>query len=137
MRLCLLREEGETVFPECGQVGSQLRQSFRAGVVEPPCPHATLHDEAGLPQHAEVLGDSGAGECEVGGDGARGELRIADEAEDFLAVGFGDCVQRLFHGRMVSDSRDYAHVSTGRRIMECILAVLSGLALRSLGGIRW
>ena len=92
MRFRLLRKEGEAVFPEFGQVGPQFRQPLRSGAIEPPCPHATLHDEAGLPQHAEVLGDGGAGQFEVGGDGARGELRVPDEAEDFPAVGFGDCV---------------------------------------------
>src|SRR5579859_5985543 len=52
----------ERVVPEVAQPGAQLPQALHTRPVEAACAGAPLGEQAGLAQHAQVLGDRGAGD---------------------------------------------------------------------------
>ena len=50
-------------------------------------------------EDAQVLGDGGAGDLELRGDLAGGQLAVADELQDAAAARLGDGLQDGVHGR--------------------------------------
>src|SRR5579859_7533827 len=81
----------ECVIPEVAQPAAQLAQALRARAIQAFGAGAPLGDQAGLAQHAEVLGDRGAGDVgEVRRDLAGWTFDVAHEAQNRLAAGIGE-----------------------------------------------
>ena len=84
----------EAVLPEIAQEGAQLGQSLRPGAIVATGAGSSLFDQAGLAQHAQVLGHGRPGDIwEVGGDFTRGVFAIADKAQDGDAARLAEGVE--------------------------------------------
>ena len=85
----------QTLGPEDLERGPELGDGLGARSVQALGPVAAVGHEAGLPQHAEVLGDRGSRDVEAARDVADRELLARDEAKDLAAPRFaegGKCV---------------------------------------------
>jgi hypothetical protein len=84
--------------PELLQERPDLGEPLGTGAIEPTGALAALADEPRVAQHAQVLGDRGPGHVgEVGGDGARRQLLVADEAQDGASPRFDDGFEGSLH----------------------------------------
>jgi len=79
------------------QPGIQLTQWFRLQPVEAAlCVHGGLH-EAGIAQHAQVLGHGRLGQTQLALDLSHRLFRGEQQAQDGAAVGFGNDFEQRFH----------------------------------------
>src|SRR5579864_359082 len=88
----------EAVVPKAVDEVADLGERLGAGAVETAHTVAPLGDQPGLAEHAQVLGDGRAGDVELLGDGARGHLAVADQAEDLAAAGGREGAEHVVHG---------------------------------------
>src|SRR5918996_552870 len=80
------RQALQAVCPEALHELAQPAQALRPRPVETPGSFPTLHDEPGLLQHRQVLGDRRSRDLELGRDLSGGQLCIPDELEDAPAT---------------------------------------------------
>src|ERR671919_527921 len=91
------RQALQAVCPEALHELAQPAQALRPRPVETPGSFPTLHDEPGLLQHRQVLGDRRSRDLELGRDLSGGQLCIPDELEDAPATRLGDGAYGGFH----------------------------------------
>src|SRR5918996_1814769 len=91
------RQALQAICPEALHELAQPAQALRPRPVETPGSCPALHDEPGLLQHRQVLGDRRSRDLELGGDLSGDQLCIADELEDAPATRLGDGAYGGFH----------------------------------------
>jgi len=89
---------------EGSQPGIDLLEGLGTEAVEAALRVDGGFDEAGLAEHAQVLGDGGLGHAKPALDFADGLMGGEQEAEDGAAVGFGDDLEGGFHTPYIPQS---------------------------------
>ena len=92
------REGTEHVGPVLVEVVTQSGQTASIDPVEAARPHPDMSDQARLPQHPEMLGDSRARYRKLLGDRSHGDRAVADELENPSPGRIPERIQNLLSG---------------------------------------
>src|SRR6188474_3212430 len=93
--LCGFLEGRERVLPEALEVLAQLGERVSVDAVEVARPLATLADEAGVLEDAEVLRNGWAGDGQARGDLTDGARALAKALENGPPCGVGQCCHSI------------------------------------------